>query len=108
MLALIHAAAQVVQLQVHDAPHLVLGQALVVDDLVQTVEELGAELALEQGVDLMLCLVAQLVGAVGAALLQIVQVRPWLSVMRPSASTCSRMLKTSGWAFSTSSNSTTL
>ena len=31
----------------------------------------------------------------------------WLSVMRPSSSTCSRMLNTSGWAFSTSSNSTT-
>ena len=30
-------------------------------------------------------------------------VRPWLSVMRPSSSTCSRMLNTSGWAFSTSS-----
>ena len=35
-------------------------------------------------------------------------VRPWLSVMRPSSRICSRMLNTSGWAFSTSSNSTTL
>ena len=35
-------------------------------------------------------------------------VRPWLSVIRPSSRTCSRMLNTSGWAFSTSSNSTTL
>ena len=34
-------------------------------------------------------------------------VRPWESVMRPSSSTCSRMLNTSGCAFSTSSNSTT-
>ena len=34
-------------------------------------------------------------------------VRPWLSVMRPSSSTWSRMLNTSGWAFSTSSKSTT-
>ena len=34
-------------------------------------------------------------------------VRPWPSVSRPSSSTCSRMSKTSGWAFSTSSSSTT-
>ncbi|MNP04592.1 hypothetical protein D3C76_965110 [compost metagenome] len=34
-------------------------------------------------------------------------VRPWLSVRRPSSSTCRRMLNTSGWAFSTSSISTT-
>ena len=34
-------------------------------------------------------------------------VRPWPSVSRPSSSTCSRVLKTSGWAFSISSNSTT-
>ena len=31
-------------------------------------------------------------------------VRPWLSVIRPSSSTCRRILNTSGWAFSTSSN----
>ena len=54
-------------------PHLLLGQALVVDDLVQAVQELGAELRLEQGVDLLLGLVAQLVGALCPALLQIVQ-----------------------------------
>mmetsp|Transcript_27147 Transcript_27147/g.52913 ORF Transcript_27147/g.52913 Transcript_27147/m.52913 type:complete len:208 (-) Transcript_27147:1523-2146(-) len=35
-------------------------------------------------------------------------VRPCPSVMRPSSSTCSRTLKTSGCAFSISSNSTTL
>ena len=34
-------------------------------------------------------------------------VRPWLSVMRPSSSTCSRTLNTSGCAFSISSNNTT-
>ena len=34
-------------------------------------------------------------------------VRPWPSVSRPSSMTWSRMLKTSGWAFSTSSSSTT-
>ena len=34
-------------------------------------------------------------------------VRPWASVSRPSSSTCSRVLNTSGWAFSISSNSTT-
>ena len=34
-------------------------------------------------------------------------VRPWESVMRPSSSTCSRMLNTSGCAFSISSKSTT-
>ena len=34
-------------------------------------------------------------------------VRPWPSVSRPSSSTCSRMSKTSGCAFSTSSSSTT-
>ncbi len=34
-------------------------------------------------------------------------VRPWLSVSRPSSSTCSRMLNTSGCAFSISSSSTT-
>ena len=32
---------------------------------------------------------------------------PWLSVRRPSSSTCSRMLNTSRWAFSISSSSTT-
>ena len=35
-------------------------------------------------------------------------VRPWPSVRRPSSSTCSSTLKTSGWAFSTSSSSSTL
>jgi hypothetical protein len=35
-------------------------------------------------------------------------VRPWPSVSRPSSSTCSSTLKTSGWAFSTSSSSSTL
>ena len=35
-------------------------------------------------------------------------VRPWPSVRRPSSSTCESTLKTSGWAFSTSSNSSTL
>ncbi|MCY1246293.1 hypothetical protein D9M72_595120 [compost metagenome] len=34
-------------------------------------------------------------------------VRPCESVIRPSSSTCSKVLKMSGWAFSTSSNSTT-
>ena len=34
-------------------------------------------------------------------------VRPWASVSRPSSSTWSRVLKTSGCAFSISSNSTT-
>jgi len=33
-------------------------------------------------------------------------VRPWASVRRPSSSTCSSVLNTSAWAFSTSSNST--
>ena len=33
--------------------------------------------------------------------------RPWLSVTLPSSSICSRMLKTSAWAFSISSNKTT-
>ncbi len=32
---------------------------------------------------------------------------PWPSVSRPSSSTCSRALNTSGWAFSTSSSRTT-
>ena len=30
-------------------------------------------------------------------------VRPWASVIRPSSRICSRMLSTSGWAFSISS-----
>ena len=34
-------------------------------------------------------------------------VRPLLSVRRPSSSSASSTLNTSGWAFSTSSNSTT-
>ena len=34
-------------------------------------------------------------------------VRPWPSVRRPSSSTCSSVLNTSGWAFSISSSSTT-
>ncbi len=33
--------------------------------------------------------------------------RAWLSVTRPSSSSCSRMLKTSGWAFSTCSSKQT-
>ncbi len=33
--------------------------------------------------------------------------RAWLSVRRPSSMIWSRMLKTSGWAFSTSSSSST-
>ena len=35
-------------------------------------------------------------------------VRPWPSVSRPSSSTCSSTSKTSWWAFSTSSNRTTV
>ena len=73
MLALLHAVTQILQLQIHDLAHLVLGQALVVDDLVQTVQEFGTELALEQQIDLVLCVLAQLVGALRTALLQIVQ-----------------------------------
>jgi hypothetical protein len=34
-------------------------------------------------------------------------VRPWPSVSRPSSSNWSKVLNTSGWAFSISSNSTT-
>ena len=34
-------------------------------------------------------------------------VRPWPSVSRPSSMICSSVLKTSGWAFSISSSSTT-
>ena len=34
-------------------------------------------------------------------------VRPWASVSRPSSRICRRMLKTSGWAFSISSSSST-
>ena len=34
-------------------------------------------------------------------------VLPWESVTRPSSKICSKMLNTSGWAFSISSNSTT-
>ena len=34
-------------------------------------------------------------------------VRPWASVSRPSSRIWSRMLKTSGWAFSISSSSST-
>ena len=33
--------------------------------------------------------------------------RPWESVSRPSSRICNRLLKMSGWAFSTSSNNTT-
>ena len=73
MLALVHPVAQVFQLQVHDLAGLVLRQALVVDDLVQTVQELGAELRLQQQVDLLAGVHAQLVGAFGAALLKVVQ-----------------------------------
>ena len=36
--ALVHALAQILQLQIHNPAHLVLGQALVVDDLIQTVQ----------------------------------------------------------------------
>ena len=35
-------------------------------------------------------------------------VRPWASLILPSSRICSRMFSTSGWAFSISSNSTTL
>ena len=35
-------------------------------------------------------------------------VRPWASLILPSSKICSRMFSTSGWAFSISSNSTTL
>ena len=51
----------------------VLCERLEHDDLIQTVQKFGAELALQQLVDLVLCFLAQLVGAVGTALLQIVQ-----------------------------------
>src|SRR5699024_524184 len=65
--------SQVVQHQVDDAADLVAGQALVVDDVVQTVEELGAELPLEQLGDLLPGLGGQLVAALRTAVLQIVQ-----------------------------------
>ena len=48
VLALLHALAQILQLQIHDLAHLVLGQTLVVDDLIQTVQKFGTELALQQ------------------------------------------------------------
>ena len=35
-------------------------------------------------------------------------VRPWASLILPSSKICSRMFITSGWAFSISSNNTTL
>ena len=73
MLALVHPLAQIFELQVHDLAGLVLGEALVVDDLVQTVQELGTEFALQQQIDLLAGVLAQLVGALGAALLQVVQ-----------------------------------
>ena len=65
--------AQVGQHQVNDGADFGLGQALVVDNVVQTVQELGAELALEQLVNSVSGLVGQLVAAVGAALFQILQ-----------------------------------
>ena len=65
--------AQVGQHQVNDGTDFGLGQALVVDNVVQTVQELGAELALEQLVNGVSGLVGQLVAAVGTALFQILQ-----------------------------------
>ena len=65
--------AQVGQHQVNDGADFGLGQALVVDNVVQTVQELGAELALEQLVNGVSGLVGQLVAAVGTALFQILQ-----------------------------------
>ena len=67
------AAAQVSQHQIHNAANLILGQALVVDNIVQTVQELRAELALEQQVDLVTRFGGQFVLAVGTVLFQVFQ-----------------------------------
>ena len=67
------ALAQVGQHQIDDGADFLFRQALVVDDIVEAVQELGAELPLEQLVDGALCLIRQLVFAVGTALFQIFQ-----------------------------------
>jgi hypothetical protein len=89
------------------------------DDLVEPVEEFGPEMAADHLHHLRLDILDLLaVGEAGQELAAEVRgqdddrvgestVRPWPSVSRPSSSTWRRTLKTSPWAFSTSSNRTT-
>ena len=97
-------------------------------DVIDTVEQLGAEQAFElahrtaadlargkallaggaeANARILRNLAAPTLDVMMITVLRKSTVLPWLSVRRPSSSTCSRMLKISGCAFSISSNSTT-
>ena len=107
------AAVELVNLQVDDLGDVLLGQRLVEDNLIQTVQELRTEGPPQQGFYPLLGGGVNLaVGAdTGQQLLRAQvggQNQNGVLKVRPSSSTCSRTLNTSGWAFSTSSNSTTL
>ena len=93
---------QPADLDVDDVAQLLLGQRVELDDVVEAVDELGLERRLGAGrgrpgmFEVMI-----------STALRKSTVRPWPSVRRPSSITCSRMLKTSVWAFSISSSRTT-
>jgi hypothetical protein len=73
------------------------------DDLVEPVEELGSKwrLTVASSWSAPMLLVMRMTVLAKSA------VRPCASVSRPASSTWSSVLKTSGWAFSLSSSSTT-
>ena len=91
--------AQSLNQQVNDTCNILLGQRLVEYNLIQTVEEFRTERAAQQ---LMYLLEVRMIMVFLKS-----TVRPCESVIRPSSSTCSRTLNTSGCAFSISSNRTT-
>src|SRR6185312_17191870 len=113
---LLQALAQVDELDVHDGADLAGAERMEHDDVIDAVDELRPEALLH---DLHHGALHARVVLLPGVLLDHLRaevrshdddrvrkstVRPWPSVRRPSSNTCSRTLKTSGWAFSISSS----
>ena len=117
----------IVQLDIDDLRQVLARQRVKHDDIVNAVQELRPELAaqrIEQALARILvaavlaraprsrwCCVSTIpvptFDVMTITVFLKLTVRPWPSVRRPSSRICSSMLKTSGCAFSISSNSTT-
>ena len=94
------------QLQRHDLAELLAAERRELDDVVEAVDELGLEV-LEQRLAQRRRRSGRMFEVMISTVFLKSTVRPWPSVRRPSSSTASSVLKTSGWAFSISSSSTT-
>ena len=104
-------------LQVHDLPELLQGQAVEDQDVVHPVKNSGRKWSRRASMIRSFIWASFTASAMYWLPMLLVMtmmvfrkstVRPWPSVRRPSSRIWSRALKTSGWAFSISSSSTTL